>query len=193
MTAREREKLLEENVRLVWSQVHWARSKGSRYSSQELYEMGLFGLWRAAQKYTPEKGAFSVLAVVAIRNEFIRQNKIDHYKREIPAEMRVSLDAAHDGDFDRPQSILDKLRSKELEPERAVLTKERNERLYAALGALKEAERDAIISYYMRGEGWREIAQRQNCTRQGAQQKAARGMKKLRGLLCPLGEQEFSI
>jgi len=64
--------LISDNQRLVlW---YLARIGGRRgVSEEELVAAGMLGLWRAAQRYDPERGAFSTYAYRCIRQRIVRE------------------------------------------------------------------------------------------------------------------------
>jgi len=72
MPPNERNKLIEQNMRLV-GQVIKDRVRDIRgigiYSHEDLFQIGCIGLCKAADTYKPGKGCFSTYAYILIRNE----------------------------------------------------------------------------------------------------------------------------
>lgn len=195
MTEKEREALIEENQRLAWSVVHWARAREYSYTSDELYSLAIYAMYKAARVYRPELGAFSSLAVTAMKNEVLRTVQRDSRQKRRPMEPTASLDQQIEGlhDDGHTVALVELIASPDMGPEDALLLHERNRVIWAALDQLKDAERDAVISYYMRRETLNAIAKRQHCTRQNVQQKAARALDKLRSMLGSLPAEELTL
>ena len=71
MQLSERDQLIVDNLQLVYYTLHkhfprWA-------FDEDMQQVGMIGLCKAADNYDPEKGKFSTMAVVYIRNEIINE------------------------------------------------------------------------------------------------------------------------
>lgn len=71
MQLSERDQLIVDNIPLVYYTLHkhfprWA-------FDEDMQQIGMIGLCKAADNYDPEKGKFSTVAVVYIRNEIINE------------------------------------------------------------------------------------------------------------------------
>lgn len=81
---------IEEMVASNRNLVHYVlkREFASRTHDEDLYQVGMIGLWRAACLYKPERGAFSTYAYKAIRSEIL----MEITRCKIPYEQHVVFD-----------------------------------------------------------------------------------------------------
>lgn len=106
MTAEERNKMFEDNMRLVY----WVIRKfyPTFWQDEDLIQVGMIGLLRAVDSYDPEKSSFSHFALACIRNE-IRME----FKRRSKWGEPLSIEAPLGGDSDNTFTALDKMPSDE--------------------------------------------------------------------------------
>lgn len=105
MTLEERNKLVEDNQKLVWFVIR--RFYPTFWHDEDLVQTGMIGLIRAADTYDPEKGSFSHFAIVCIRNEMMME-----FKRRLKQPDALALETPMFGDDDL--SIADKYPSDEV-------------------------------------------------------------------------------
>ena len=85
-TSPEIEKMVERNQNLISYVL--SREFSSRINDEDLWQVGMIGLWRAACLYDASKGAFSTYAYYAIKSEILMA--ITRY--QMPYERHVVLD-----------------------------------------------------------------------------------------------------
>ena len=96
MTKEERERLAEENIRLVGFVVNRMIRKGVSRDESELYSVALEGYAKAVRHYRPEISRFSTLAVLCIaQTVMMNERKRHRMKRQAP---NVSLDESLPGE-----------------------------------------------------------------------------------------------
>ena len=105
------DKLVEENIKLVGYALNIYFKKFREiypYLEEDLYQEGCIGLFQAAKKYNPDKGAFSTLAMKYIRGRmttFFKRYVKKHYSYNFKSMESTILDS-NDSDSIRLMDIL---------------------------------------------------------------------------------------
>lgn len=105
LTVNERNKLVEDNLKLVYAVVH--KHYPNCIQDEDLLQEGRIGLIKAANSYDPERSKFSTWAMcnikMSMQREFMRRKRLEQYPT-------VSLDELRGGeDDDTPVTLLDTL------------------------------------------------------------------------------------
>lgn len=132
---------------------------------EDLRQAGYFGLYAAAQKYNPERGAgFTNYAVFYIKKEIAQALGIRTSKKDI-AYRTVSLDEPiYSGDSDTTLGDI-QISSDEAITEQVELD-ELQEAVHAAVGRMKPSvNRNAITEHYFKGTPVKSIAEREDVSR----------------------------
>lgn len=92
MQRSERDKLIEDNMNLVYFTVN--KYYPTYIRDEDMIQCGMIGLCNAADNYDEEKGAFSTYAVLCIRSEIVkefrsrqRQTKLDPISLDTPIKV----------------------------------------------------------------------------------------------------------
>lgn len=110
-TKEEIDKLVEDNIKLVGYalNIHFKKFREIYpYLEEDLYQEGCIGLFQAAKKYNPDKGAFSTIAMKYIRGRmttFFKRYVKKHYSYKFKSIESTILDS-NDSDSIRLMDIL---------------------------------------------------------------------------------------
>ena len=146
-------RLLEENKRLVGYLLK------NRYSScveqkDDLFSVGMIGLWSAIKKFAPELGSFSSYAVWKIRSAIYREIRMRNTKKK----REISLDAFEDKD---KFSIRENTGLEHIFVSDAVAS---------IMSKLKAKDREVLAMRYLQGASLETIGKRLDVTRERARQ-----------------------
>ncbi len=71
------EELFERNMRLVYHYIHRTNFSIPGYDLEDVIQVGMIGLWKAALTFRQDMGyRFSTYAVACIKNELLRERKV---------------------------------------------------------------------------------------------------------------------
>lgn len=106
MTKNERQKLVIDNMRLVY----WVIKKQNYYGNKDdIEQAGMEGLVYAAKVFDPERGAFSTIATLSIKQRIhaylFKQDQLDHGLRATRAGKTIRGKNAYDRKADTYEHI----------------------------------------------------------------------------------------
>jgi RNA polymerase sigma-70 factor (ECF subfamily) len=154
------------------------RITGDPVFAEEVVQEVFLALWRAPEKYDPDRGGFPSWllatthhkAVDAVRREETVRRRRASLADEAAAYTSVASDAPPVED--------------------AAWSGLRGERVRQALGTLPEAQREALVLAYYAGYTQREIAERTNTPLGTVKTRMLAGMRRLRDLLDAVSDSE---
>ena len=167
MVGAERDKLIEENLDLVW----WVMSKYypttlNSPEREDFYQIGCVGLIFAAKNYEPGPVQFSTFAVRIIQSR-IRNELITRYTQKRTAADEIPLDAPIRAIEDSEKTVVGTITDNRWSPDYA----------FYDLDKFRETlttQQKRIFNYMLAGLNQREIAERIGCSRQNVNQKTDR-------------------
>lgn len=145
----------------------FVRSKARAYflvggDSDDLIQEGMIGLYNAISHYDDSKASsFMTYAAICINNKLISAVSADNRKKNAPLNGYVSIYSMITDDAGEEASLSDVLPDMDnVNPEDIILNEEQERlaanRLFRSLSRLEEE----VLSYYMEGLGYAEIAAR---------------------------------
>lgn len=154
----EQKKLVEDNVKLVFFVIN--KFFPCYAQDEDMISIGTMGLLKAAQKWTPEKGKFSTLAVTAIKHQIGLE--IQKSKRQLrdDSKNRFENDSDKYDVFETLESPID-----------VEADVERRLDIAAAMKNLNLEQRELLRMKYVEGLTFEEIAKIKGYTRQRAFEK----------------------
>jgi len=169
-----RDYVIAHNQRLVRNVVN---SFSNVYSIEEedLFQIGNMGLTRAVSRYDSQNEAsFGTFAYRVITNEIM-----SYVRAQIRKQKNMPMRHFADGEEDELQGSDSDEHGK---ADETLLIRDTVERY---LSQLSESQRTAIEKRYLQGDDstWEEIGDHMNMSKEGAEQAASRGLKKLRKML----------
>ena len=125
----------------------------------DLIQEGLIGLFNAVKSFNSEKRAnFKTFAEVCVVRQMITAVKTSTRKKNSPLNHYVSIHASDDGDKDEFKlSSFEDL--KNINPESIMIEKENLEGFEFEIGKLLSEFENKVLSLYLSGETYREIAE----------------------------------
>ncbi len=156
----DKEDLILKNDRLVY----YVLGKLGLYDKRDIYyDIGLFGLVKAANEFDPSKGyKFSTYAYFNIKTEILHHIKSEKCNKRRANYNTVSLDEPIGSDSEGKEiKVIDTIKS-DVDIEEELIAKEQKEMLYKAISKLKEKER-LILRYYYGLNGCEELKQNDIC------------------------------
>lgn len=125
--------------------------------SEDLIQEGLLGLLSAVRQFDPQCGAsFATFAEHCIRMRLLSAIKSASRLKHLPLNDGVSLELLSEDSQLQISAIPDFLRDN---PENMVLARERTEELYSELAQCLSRLEKQVLSLYLDGYSYREIAQ----------------------------------
>lgn len=158
-----------------------ARSYARKYAGElightfdDLLSIAMEALWRATEKWVPERGAnFVTFAGHVITHAFWNEAKKARRQRRIP--LRAFVSTTRDEDEEMPLHLV----SSEPGPDE-LLEARRAPVLDAALRSLKRREREVITGLYYADQTFAEVGEQLGFTRQRAQQIESKALERMR-------------
>ena len=150
------EALVERYMRLVRSCARPLFLAGG--DSEDLIQEGMFGLLSAIRQFEPGVGVrFQTFAEHCIRMRLLSAVRSASRLKHLPLNDGVSLEQLSEDSSLQLSATPDVLRRS---PEDTVLARERTEELYAELAQCLSKMEKQVLSMYLEGLSYREIAQR---------------------------------
>ena len=157
--------LIEENVGLAWSvALRWRRSG---LDVEDLAQVGMLGLMKAARAFDPERGQFSTFATWWIRSAIGRA--AEKALRPGGLARLDALDREAVDDADGPADDM--------------IAVETAAAVWGAVDALPEKDREVIRARFEEGVSQSRIGERLGVTRTRAYQREKRAVERLREML----------
>ena len=126
--------------------------------SEDLIQEGMFGLLSAIRQYEPSSGtSFRTFAEHCIRMRLYSAIKSASRLKHLPLNDGVSLEQLSEDSSMQLSAIPDSVRRN---PEDLVLARERTEELYSELALCLSGLEKNVLSLYLEGLSYREIASR---------------------------------
>ena len=154
------------------------RITGEQVFAEEVVQEVFLALWRAPEKYDPDRGGFPSWLLATTHHkavDAVRREETVRRRRATLAEEAVSYTSA----------------TSDLPPvEDAAWSGLRGERVRKALGSLPEPQREALVLAYYAGYTQREIAERTNTPLGTVKTRMLAGMRRLRDLLDGVSDAE---
>lgn len=88
--------LIEENKKLIYKVIHRYNIKITGYDKDDLEQIGMIALYKAAKQYNPERGEFSSYAMRAIINAYLIT--IRQQQREITPDLYLDDTVSNEKD-----------------------------------------------------------------------------------------------
>ena len=124
--------------------------------SEDLIQEGMFGLLSAIRQYEPETGtAFRTFAEHCIRMRLLSAVKSASRLKHLPLNDGLSLEQLSE---DSPMKLSATPEFLRCDPEELVLARERTEELYVELSQCLSRMEKQVLSLYLEGLSYREIA-----------------------------------
>ena len=183
-TPDEQEQLIRSCENLAWKMALKLHSVRADLRKDDLYALALDGLAMAAKMWDPAKGAYTTVAVRAIKWKFCRVFQSERRFREKNVTL-LSIDAKFNENADS-KAFSDYLEAPGLSPEEAAVQRDEIRRMLSAVEKLPDAQKNAVKLYYgigCREHNTNEIAARYGYSREAANQAIQRGIKNLRKAL----------
>lgn len=144
---------------------HYARSKARSYflagaDKEDIVQEGMIGLFKAVRDFQATKNtAFRAFAELCITRQIITAIKTATRQKHIPLNSYVSLNKPTTGEQDDNRSLAESLVSSEVgDPADLVISAEEVERIRSSMGRLLSDFETEVLSFYMEGKSYQEIA-----------------------------------
>ena len=147
------------------------RITGETVFAEDVVQEVFLALWRDPEKYDPTRGGFPSWLLATTHHK-----AVDAVRREETVRRRRASLAEEAASYTSAASDLPPV-------EDAAWSGLRGERVRQALGALPEAQREALVLAYYAGYTQREIAERTNTPLGTVKTRMLAGMRRLRDLL----------
>jgi RNA polymerase sigma factor (sigma-70 family) len=154
------------------------RITGDPVFAEEVVQEVFLALWRDPAKYDPDRGGFPSWLLATAHHK-----AVDAVRREETVRRRRATLADEAAAYTSAASDLPPV-------EDAAWSGLRGERVRQALGALPEAQREALVLAYYAGYTQREIAERTNTPLGTVKTRMLAGMRRLRDLLDGVSDAE---
>ncbi len=125
---------------------------------EDLFQEGLLGLFNAIISYNG-KSSFKSYAYVCVRNSIVSVIKTYNTLKNRPLLNYVSLTSFTEGDKDKVDFVVDE---EGFDPETAYINKESTEELKNKIKSALSCLENEILTYYLKGYSYAEIAQNTN-------------------------------
>lgn len=134
--------------------------------SEDLVQEGMIGLFKAIQKFEEAKySAFSTFAYQCVKNQIQDAVKSANRKKHSALNNSISLNYTIKQENDETDEILDFLSCDEFNPETKILKKESSKSFYKKLQSLFSKKELLILSNFLQGKTYEEIANTTNVTK----------------------------
>ncbi|MBE5933789.1 MAG: sigma-70 family RNA polymerase sigma factor [Lachnospiraceae bacterium] len=126
--------------------------------TEDLYQEGMIGLFKAIRDYEPSKGAvFSTFATLCVKNQVKSAVTAANRKKHSPLNQYISIYAGSDEDGDNEELFMDD--GEKTNPEKRILAKENeNELLNSIKERLSKLEVN-VLNLYLDGLSYAEIGE----------------------------------
>ena len=176
-----KDELILDNLRLVYFVI---KKMGLQKYDNDLYDVGLIGLVKAANTFDDGKGfKFNTYAIQCIRNEismYIRKMYTEHGKANVNT---LSLNNVVSDDDGKDIEFIDTIPD-DFDMEEHILEKEKRETLLKAIKTLPEREKLILRYYYGKNQlTQKQIAKIINTTQSNVSRLIIRTTKKLREII----------
>lgn len=121
---------------------------------EDLWQEGMIGLLEAIRAYEPDRGSFSAFAAICIRRQAVSAVRAADARKHQPLNASVPFQVSSFGNHD-PEIF----RIEELDPEDVVIGQETSAAFWSRLDASLSRLEKKVLSYYLQGLSYQEIAQ----------------------------------
>jgi len=149
--------------------------------TDDLIQEGMIGLYKAMRDYNEDKAAsFRSFAELCVTRQLITAVKLASRQKHKPLNTYISLHAPAGGDADTREDILATLPAPSAEnPEEALIHREELRSMENRLGASLSELECRILSQYLRGASYNQIAENVCCTKKAVDNAIQRVKRKL--------------
>lgn len=125
--------------------------------TEDLYQEGMIGLFKAIRDYAPDKGAvFSTFATICVRNQVKSAVTAANRQKHIPLNQYISIYANSDEDgSDNEELFMDD--GVKTNPEKKILAKENESELLATIKEKLSKLEIKVLNFYLDGLSYAEI------------------------------------
>ena len=147
--------------------------------NEDLMQEGMIGLFKAIRDYEPDKGAsFSTFATLCIRRQIKTAINNSNRKKHIPLNNYISIYAEND---EYGYDLEDNLETDDnnSNPEDMMIAREKSKALREMIEKKLSSFEKKVLSYYLEGLSYQEIAQRLDKTEKSVDNALQRIRRKL--------------
>lgn len=124
--------------------------------SEDLVQEGMLGFLSAVKDYTPEKGEFEAFAATCVRRKIISAVRHDSTNKQKPLNLSISIDELSENQSELVNSPSN--------PEELYIDREERENLVSALSNCLSGTERSILSLYLQGLSYSEMAAQLSCS-----------------------------